>query len=232
MVDTLNPRKKKILKMLIEEYIEKAKPISSSELVKDDLANLSSATIRNEMLDLTRMGLLYQPHTSAGKIPTVYGFDFYLENFLREFELSVLEKTIFRQIKKKNPEKREAIKEMARKLAEISGGVVIIAFSKNDFYYTGFSYLFRQPEFKDLTLICDISEVIDRLDETMKNIFDRIEKTAVLVGNKSPFGSKSAVIFDLFRIDNQKIVIGILGLIRMNYNKNIALVNYIKELVS
>ena len=148
MVDTLNPRKKKILKMLIEEYIEKAKPISSSELIKDDLANLSSATIRNEMLDLTRMGLLYQPHTSAGKIPTVYGFDFYLENFLREFELSVLEKTIFRQIKKKNPEKREAIKEMARKLAEISGGVVIIAFSKNDFYYTGFSYLFRQPEFK------------------------------------------------------------------------------------
>ena len=83
-----------------------------------------------------------------------------------------------------------------------------------------------------MTLICDISEVIDRLDETMKNIFDRIEKTAVLVGNKSPFGSKSAVIFDLFRIDNQKIVIGILGLIRMNYNKNIALVNYIKELVS
>jgi len=226
----LTKRKKKVLKKIVEEYIKKAKPVSSGVLVRKDFPKLSSATIRNEMMDLTNEGFLFQPHTSAGKIPTSRGFKFFLDNFLEEKKPSRLEKNIFLHIKERFIEKRKRIKELAKRLAEISEEAVVVAFSKDDFYYTGLSYLFRQPEFKNISLIHNISEVIDHLDETMKNIFDRIKEAKILIGDESPFGNKSAVIFDRLKIDNQKVVIGILGPIRMDYNRNLGLIKFIRRL--
>jgi len=226
----LTKRKKKVLKKVVEEYIKKARPVSSGVLVRKDFPKLSSATIRNEMMDLTNEGFLFQPHTSAGKIPTSRGFKFFLDNFLEEKKPSRLEKNIFLHIKERFIEKRKRIKELAKRLAEISEEAVVVAFSKDDFYYTGLSYLFRQPEFKNISLIHNISEVIDHLDETMKNIFDRIKEAKILIGDESPFGNKSAVIFDRLKIDNQKVVIGILGPIRMDYNRNLGLIKFIRRL--
>lgn len=229
MSQVLNKRKKSILKKVVEEYIKKAKPISSGILAKKDFPKLSSATLRNEMLDLTRIGLLFQPHTSAGKVPTVSGFKFFLDNFLEEKEISNLEKDIFLHIKERFVEKRKRIKELAKKLAEISEEAVVMAFSKDDFYYTGLSYLFHQPEFRDLSLIYNISEMIDHLDETMKKIFDRISETEILIGEKNPFGDKCGVILTKSEIDGQKILLGILGPVRMDYSKNLSLIKFIKK---
>ncbi|MFN3301494.1 MAG: hypothetical protein ACK413_00490 [Patescibacteria group bacterium] len=225
----LTQRKKKILKKVVEKYIKKARPVSSKTLVKKDFPEFSSATIRNEMLDLTRKGLLLQPHTSAGRIPTLAGFRFFLENFLKEKKLSNFEKDIFLQVKREYGDKRKRIKELAKRLAEISKELVIIAFSKDDFYYTGFSYLFRQPEFKNLSLVENISQIIDHLDETMKNIFDKIKKLEILIGEKNPFGDKCGAILDRIEIDNKKIIVGLLGPLRMDYNKNIGLIRSLKN---
>ncbi len=228
----LNERKKKVLKKVVEEYIKKAKPVSSGKLAAKDFQKLSSATIRNEMLDLTRNGFLFQPYTSAGKIPTIYGFKFFIKNFLKETKPPLLEKRILRHLKEKFIRKREKIKEIAKKLAEFSENAVLIAFSKNDFYYTGLSYLFRQPEFEDRSLIYNLSEIVDHLDEKMKDIFDKIEETEILIGDNNPFGDKCAVIFDKIKIDNQKIIIGLLGPLRMDYNRNLGLIKFIKKLLS
>lgn len=227
----LTQRKKKILKKVVEEYIKKAKPISSGMLTKKDFPKLSSATIRNEMLDLTKKGLLFQPHTSAGKIPTLKGFKFFLDNFLEEKEILISEKNIFLRIKNKFQEKRKKIKELAKKLAEISQETVVVAFSQDDFYYTGLSYLFCQPEFQDTSLIYSLSKIIDHLDETMKNIFDKIEETKILIGQENPFGDRCATIIDKLEIDGQKILIGLLGPIRMNYNRNLGLIKFIKKII-
>lgn len=223
-------RKKKVLKKIVEEYIRKARPISSGSLARKDFPKLSSATLRNEMLDLTNEGFLFQPHTSAGKIPTENAFRFFLENFLEEKEIPHLEKDIFLHIKERFTEKRKRIKELAKRLAEISGEAVVVAFSKDDFYYTGLSYLFRQPEFKDLSLVRDISEIIDHLDETMKNIFDKIKEVEILIGDKNPFGNKCGIILDKLELDNQKIILGLLGPIRMDYSRNLSLVKFIKKI--
>jgi heat-inducible transcriptional repressor len=227
----LTERKKKILKTVVEEYIKRAKPVSSKTIVRKEFPKLSSATIRNEMLDLTRKGFLIQPYTSAGKIPTIRGFNFFLKNFLKETEPLPLEKRIFRHLKEKYLEKRQMIKEIAKKMAEIAEEAVIVAFSKNDFFYTGLSHLFRQPEFKDFFLIYKISEIIDHLDKTMGKIFDKIEKMEILIGKENPFGDKSTVILDEIKLDNQKVVIGILGPVRMDYNKNVGLIKFIKKLI-
>ena len=69
MDEVLDERKRKILKAIIKTYMETGEPVGSRTISKYPGLNVSSATIRNEMSDLTDMGYIVQPHTSAGRIP-------------------------------------------------------------------------------------------------------------------------------------------------------------------
>ena len=73
----LSQRKEKILASVVEHYIKTGEPVGSKLLQKDPEISVSSATIRNEMAELSSMGLLEQPHTSAGRIPTDEGYRYY-----------------------------------------------------------------------------------------------------------------------------------------------------------
>ena len=86
----LDERKKKILEIVIEEYTATAEPVSSFKLSKD--LNLSSATIRNEMSALEKLGFLEQPHTSAGRVPTTEGYRWYVDKIISERSLLPKEK--------------------------------------------------------------------------------------------------------------------------------------------
>ncbi len=79
---TIAPRKQKILAAVIENYIACGEPIGSKSLMNEKDFNVSSATIRNELADLTAKGLLIQPHTSAGRIPTEAGYRYYVDNIM------------------------------------------------------------------------------------------------------------------------------------------------------
>lgn len=79
----LSERKKKLLRVIVEEYIRTAEPIGSKAIAAMPDINFSSATIRNEMADLTQMGLLEQPHTSAGRIPSAAGYRFYIDELMQ-----------------------------------------------------------------------------------------------------------------------------------------------------
>ena len=85
----LDERKKKILQAIVEEYIEKAEPVSSGSLVKS--LNCSSATIRNEMAELEQEGYLDKPHSSAGRIPSQQGYRYYIDELLIEDKLTAKE---------------------------------------------------------------------------------------------------------------------------------------------
>ena len=74
----LDQRKLKILNAIIQTYQETGEPVGSRTISKFTDLNLSSATIRNEMADLEEMGLIVQPHTSAGRIPTDLGYRYYV----------------------------------------------------------------------------------------------------------------------------------------------------------
>ncbi len=86
----LDERKKKLLEKIIEEYTATAEPVGSLKLAKD--LGLSSATIRNEMAALEKLGLLEQPHTSAGRIPTTEGYRWYVDQIISEKTLLPKEK--------------------------------------------------------------------------------------------------------------------------------------------
>ena len=75
----LSPRRETILKAIVEQYISKARPVSSQSLIDDYDLEVSSATIRNEMAFLEEAGFITHPHTSSGKVPGELGYRYYVE---------------------------------------------------------------------------------------------------------------------------------------------------------
>ena len=89
-VDTsLSERKLTILKAIIQNYLETGEPVGSRKLSKYTDLNLSSATIRNEMADLEDLGYIFQPHTSAGRIPSDKGYRLYVDMLMEEKEQEI-----------------------------------------------------------------------------------------------------------------------------------------------
>ena len=87
----LTERKRKILRAIVELYIETAEPVGSKAIAQMPGLNISSATIRNEMSDLEEMGYLEKPHTSAGRIPSAKGYRLYVNELMEEHKLSLQE---------------------------------------------------------------------------------------------------------------------------------------------
>ena len=87
----LSERKKKILRAVVESYVQTAEPVGSKAILEQAELNVSSATIRNELADLTELGYLEQPHTSAGRIPSPKGYRLYVNELMEEQRLSIEE---------------------------------------------------------------------------------------------------------------------------------------------
>ena len=85
----LSERKQRILKAIVDLYIRTAEPVGSKTIAALPDMDFSSATIRNEMAELTNLGFLEQPHTSAGRIPSPAGYRFYIDRLMQDYRLSV-----------------------------------------------------------------------------------------------------------------------------------------------
>ncbi len=87
----LTERQKRVLRAVVELYIDTAEPVGSKAILEHSDLNVSSATVRNELAELTALGLLEQPHTSAGRVPAPKGYRFYVNALMEEHRLSVQE---------------------------------------------------------------------------------------------------------------------------------------------
>ena len=87
----LDERKKKILATVVENYIESAEPVASKVIAEKYLKEFSSATIRNEMKQLEEIGLLEQPHISAGRVPSTEGYRYYVDNLMKDNILTMVD---------------------------------------------------------------------------------------------------------------------------------------------
>lgn len=227
-------RQNKLLTTIVEQYINTAEPVGSKPLVQSGKFDLSSATIRNEMADLEEKGLIYQPHTSAGRIPTENGYRYYLENILlpsNQLNLTELEqKKLNKYIQRISGAQSEVvIKDLAKEVAELVDGAVVVGFSANDVYYTGISNVFRQPEFNQPDMVINMSRIIDHLDSVMTKIFYEIKEPRIFLGLDNPFGRDTGAILSRYQIKDQIGVFGILGPLRMNYRKNWQVINFLNN---
>ncbi|MDD5043214.1 MAG: hypothetical protein PHD51_00920 [Patescibacteria group bacterium] len=226
-------RQKTLLNLIIDEYVRTAEPVGSKSLASRSKLNFSPATLRNEMAGLEKDGYIHQPHTSAGRVPTEKGFNFYIKNFLREIDLTKEEKkTVEKILHETGRPHSELLKAMAKALAELSGTAVIVGFEPRNFYYTGIANLFSQPEFRDYNLVCDISLVIDQLDEGFDKIFKEIDDIHIFLGKENPFAENCGSVLAKYNLDDTEGVLGILGPMRMNYSANYSLLKYTRELIN
>ena len=112
----LTERKKKVLQCVVDLYIRTAEPVGSKAITELPDINYSSATIRNEMAELTAMGYLEQPHTSAGRIPSAAGYRLYVDELMLDYRLSVDET---RSINDAIDEKMRRMDKLVEKVAKL-----------------------------------------------------------------------------------------------------------------
>ncbi len=112
----LTERKKKVLRSVVDLYIRTAEPVGSKAITELPDMKYSSATIRNEMADLTTMGYLEQPHTSAGRIPSPAGYRLYVDELMLDYRLTMDETA---SINTAIEEKMQRVDKLVEKVAKL-----------------------------------------------------------------------------------------------------------------
>ena len=128
----LTERKKKVLRSVVDLYIRTAEPVGSKAITALPDMKYSSATIRNEMADLTAMGYLEQPHTSAGRIPSAAGYRLYVDELMLDYRLSIDEtKSINSAIEEKMQKVDKLVEKVARLVSQATNLPAISAASRS-----------------------------------------------------------------------------------------------------
>jgi len=129
----LDNRKKKILQAIVDEYINTAEPVSSGTISQNHGLDFSSATIRNEMAELEKSGYLAKTHTSSGRVPSEKGYRFYVDELLKDDNISLEEiKYIKDRLETKVTELEELTKITTNTLSEITHYTTVAIGPKNE----------------------------------------------------------------------------------------------------
>jgi transcriptional regulator of heat shock response len=238
-MEYLTERQKKILEIVIREYIEGATPISSKFIEESYNLGVSPATIRAELYDLARKGYLYQPHTSAGRIPTDKGYRFFVDA-LDEIEVKKLEYKLAKEINKISKEiqgKINFIREYTRLLANTSSTLTISYFPKeNILLKEGWSGVVGDPEFESVEKIRDFMVLVNDFEENIDSFMSPKDSKCirVYIGDENPFSGKKdfSVMISSCNFSRKKGLLAIMGPKRMPYDRNIYLVESIIKLLN
>ena len=229
----LTERQEKFLEIIIREYIKRAEPVSSSLVLHKSNMKISSATVRNDLMFLESEGYIFQPHVSAGRIPSDKAYHYFLQHFFKASKVNKKCIDKLSLIKRKDyTDLKTWRKAQAKELARLSDETILLAFDSLDVFYTGISNLFKKTEFQnDYQLIQNLSALIDHLDEVLAKVFYQIDdEIKIYLGDTNPFHSQCAAILTQYETEEGQGIIGILGPKRMDYEKNIALLLAIKKI--
>jgi len=228
----MDQRKEAILKFIVEQYVQTAEPIGSKQLSQSNGLSVSPATIRNDMALLEAADYIRQPHTSAGRVPTEKAYLYYLQNFARAPKPKRAAETM-RSAVTQAEDTDAAVKSLARALSDLSGETAIVAYGHRRSFYTGVSNLFQKPDFCELSVMQSLSEVVDRFDEVMMEIFESIsDEPQVMIGSENPFGEQVSAVMVRYSLPGGRTgILGLVGPMRMDYGRNIALIEQAKKAI-
>jgi len=227
-----NARKKDVLKFLVETFVHTNQPVGSMQIAEQLPYEVSSATIRNDMVQMTALGLLAQPYTSAGRIPTDVGYRHYVKILIEERkELSRKQREALERHFKNLKNLQERYQLAARLLAELSGSVGFLIDDTKRVYVSGLSNMAKVPEFSDESFRVNLIQALEQPDELMRNISSPLdsEDINVVIGD-NPQIKKATIVISNFGPQGKKII-SIIGPTRMQYKKALPLVEYIKKIL-
>ncbi|MDR0591127.1 MAG: DeoR family transcriptional regulator [Candidatus Nomurabacteria bacterium] len=226
----MTERQKQILFAIIEQYAEVAVPVGSVTLAK--LFDVSSATIRAEMAKLEEMGLIEQPHTSAGRIPSDAGYRLYVNSLSEDGTSSDTPKLnrSARAIEARVvgvSRADQAIRSAVDSLVELTGNLGLATIG-DQLYMSGIANLFAQPEFVSNGHVQAVAGLLDNLEPWLREAAPN-EPLNVFIGNENPIGKASgaSLIISRFRSPySDKSYIGVLGPTRQSYGRVMHLVQH------
>jgi heat-inducible transcriptional repressor len=128
----LNERAQHLLKVLVEHYLQEGQPIGSRKLSRDSGLHLSPASIRNVMSDLEDLGFIKAPHTSAGRIPTVQGYRFFVDSLLSFKELQIEEINTIRHALDPDLDSKQLVERASTLLSGITNLAGVVSLPKRD----------------------------------------------------------------------------------------------------
>lgn len=234
----LSERKKELLRVIINEYIETAEPVGSETIVEKHNLGISPATVRNEMVNLTNEGYLKQPHVSAGRVPTGVGLKFYISELMKEQLLPVKDEVSIREsLWDQRFQFERLLRQAARELADKTNYLAIAYTEEGDVYYFGASHILDLPEFYDIDLTRSVLNLVDRT-EMLGQIFDRAvgdQPVQILLGDElgEEYLEYCGVVFAPFGSGKKHAgVIGVIGPSRMEFNRVIPTVRYFGDLLT
>ena len=230
----LSSRQVQILRAIIDEYINTAEPIGSDTLEKKYNLGVSPATIRNEMVRLTDMKLLKQPHTSSGRIPTPFALRFYVDHLMKTKSLSVADEvSVKEKIWDYRQEEDKLLREATRALAGKTRSLALTITGDGDIYYAGAANLLDLPEFYDFQLTHQLLETLDQVDFWWRLLESRQDAFSIILGEemeRTPLAD-CGFIYSKFETPHSRGAIGIVGPSRLNYPYLIPIVRYVGGLI-
>lgn len=233
-------RRLSILHAIVREFIETAEPVGSKTIFVSYNFSVSPATIRNDMANLEEKGLIFQPHTSAGRVPTDSGYRMYVDTFT---DYEEAEQTAQRHLQKlleanRAHHVRKKLNEYVALLAHATENVSFATTPDNPHtFYLGFAHVLRQPEFaRDPLAASQVMEVLEENNHFVKTLdsLNLDDDARIFIGRENilPQIQSCALIVARYSIDGYKGYIGILGPTRMRYPYNLAMVRKIREVMS
>ncbi len=220
----MTDRQQEILAEIIRLYADSAEPVSSRELAR--IFSVSSATIRSEMGILEENGFIFQPHVSAGRVPTDKGYRFFVNNIASSPQQKPQKsiQTIAKRVDSLKDRTDGAIKIAAETLSDLTGNMSFATLSDSVYFY-GMSQLFSQPEFLDQVQALEAARFIDAIQEWLARA--DIENLQVFIGAENPVVRSSGLTLMVNRFTSpysDNSYIGIIGPTRQSYDKVINLV--------
>lgn len=225
----MTDRQAKILAAIVEQYAEVASPVGSSLLAK--VFGVSSATIRAEMVELERQGLISQPHTSAGRVPTDKGYRYYVNHVAAAGGHETPaerrgERALTARVESGGLPER-TIRNAVDTLVELTHNLGIATIG-NQLYMAGLSNLFGQPEFMHGDQVQQVARLLDNLEPWLKEAAPN-EPLSVYIGQENPIGRSAgcSLIISRFRSPySDQSYIGVLGPTRQSYRDVMMLVEH------
>lgn len=233
-------RKRQILRAIINHFIQTAEPVGSNTILVSYQFHVSPATIRNDMMTLEHEGYIYQPHTSAGRIPTDKGYRLFVDE-MADYKKARLEalkalKEIRQQYQVERV--RERLYDAVSLLARTTNSVSFATTPDNPrTFFLGMSNVLRQPEFSTNSIhASEVIEVLEHGDNFVKTLasLNINESARTFIGDENilPQTQSCSIIVTKYKDQGFTGYMGILGPKRMNYAYNIVLLEEIKKLLT
>ncbi len=237
-MDELTQRQIDILTAIIKEHTETGQAVGSEIIEKKYKLGVSPATIRNEMVALEKKGYLQKTHFSSGRMSSPKGYRFYINNVMREKELSTVDEVAYKHsIWDERQKKHRVLSQAARVLAQRTGLLSLVVTNTGDLYYAGMGRILEQDEFLNI----DVSRTLfNRLDEI--NFWEEILRQTLVVDQdllfilgpedfRDPVFDACASIFGDFETPSTRGIIGIVGPKHIHYETIVPQIRFFSHLI-